>query len=369
MSKHSKKRMPIKLPLLILMDVVLIGLALVVFSLFHHVIPRRQASLGIVSARPGAVAAATAAPTTVPEPTLAAIETTVPEPTTTAEPTSTPQPTSTPEPTPEAVLDVTQEPTPTPEPVGYFGTKFKDKFCEAGGARVGDNFQSTNLNITVQKYHVNKSNLYVADIYIRDISNLITVLAKDTYGRGITEWPHTMIARTNGLVAINGDYYGAHSSGVVIRNGTLYRSDNSTGADVCVLYWDGVMETYSPKEFDIDAVMARGAYQAWCFGPELLDENGKAMTKFNSEVTDRNPRTAIGYFEPGHYCFVVVEGRVSNSEGFTLAQLSAAMEKLGCVRAYNLDGGATSRLMCGKKSMNNPANGGRPCSDGIVIVN
>ncbi len=75
-------------------------------------------------------------------------------------------------------------------------------------------------------------------------------------------------------------------------------------------------------EFNATEVMENGAYQAWGFGPMLLDENGQTMTEFHSSVNVRNPRTAIGYFAPGHYCFVVVDGRSSESRGVTTAELS-----------------------------------------------
>ena len=38
-------------------------------------------------------------------------------------------------------------------------------------------------------------------------------------------------------------------------------------------------------------------------------EDGKAKTTFTSDVKPKNPRSVIGYYEPGHYCFVQVDGR------------------------------------------------------------
>ena len=115
---------------------------------------------------------------------------------------------------------------------------------------------------------------------------------------------------------------------VVIRNGELYR--DTLYQDVCVLYRDGVMETYTAEEFDCAAAMERGAWQAWSFGPMLLDSEGKAMSLFNSVVVNHNPRCGVGYYEPGHYCFVIVEGRNDYSRGATLAEFSYIFEQLGC---------------------------------------
>ena len=64
--------------------------------------------------------------------------------------------------------------------------------------------------------------------------------------------------------------------GIVIRNGELCRSEVGR-TDTCVIYNDGTMETLSKKEVDLEKIINRGAYQTWCFGPELLD-GGKAIS-------------------------------------------------------------------------------------------
>ena len=88
------------------------------------------------------------------------------------------------------------------------------------------------------------------------------------------------------------------------------------------------------------------AWQAWSFGPSLLDENGVPYQNLRDNlfgfVVNRNPRTGIGYFEPGHYCLVVIDGRSDEAPGATIEELAAVFEDLGCVQAYNLDGGGSS---------------------------
>ncbi len=69
--------------------------------------------------------------------------------------------------------------------------------------------------------------------------------------------------------------------GALIRNGTVYRAE-PTSADVCVLFQNGEMKTYSPDQFDLQQVMQEGAYQSWTFGPSLLDAQGKALSTFNT---------------------------------------------------------------------------------------
>ena len=76
-----------------------------------------------------------------------------------------------------------------------------------------------------------------------------------------------------------------------------------------------------------------------------------------------------GYFEPGHYCFVVVDGRQEGySHGATLEQLSEILAEHGCVSGYNLDGGKTSMMTFGDEVANRPTQGGRDVSDIIFVA-
>ena len=254
------------------------------------------------------------------------------------------------------------------EPEGYFGAKFADKFTGGEVEQTSELYRSANINLTVTPYNHENVRFYVMEFYLRDISSFQTGFANDEFGRGRYELVSNTLARMGAIAGVNGDYYGGRSDGIVLRNGTLYRSGEKLKRDICVLYWDGTMETCSPEAFDVDAAVARGAYQIWNFGPMLLDANGQSMEEFNSDVNPRNPRTAIGYFEPGHYCFVVVDGRSDDSKGLTLQNLSKLMQNLGCVRAYNLDGGKTSEMIYSGAIVNEPADGGRMSTDVIGIV-
>ncbi len=357
------QKRPRPLPILILADVLIAALGLFAFSLYHFIIPRTYAGLGEVSARPGvtvhsavlatetAVATATPAPDPSPAGEKAAAA---------AQPSASP-----------TAEMVTMEPVATLDPVGYFGTKFAGKFVtgEPQKSSVDDTttYVSEDVSISGTIATYGDCTVYVCDIYVRDITNLSTGFADGKYGKGLRDWVEDIAKENDALVAINGDYYGARSTGVVIRNGTLYR-DNYADDDVCVLYWDGTLEAYSPDDFDVEWAMERGAYQAWSFGPMLLDGTGTPREHFNTTVAGHNPRTAIGYFEPGHYCFVVVDGRSSDSAGMTMSELASFMSKLGCMQAYNLDGGQTSIMVWGDKVVSEPYKGGRKTSDIIMIT-
>lgn len=234
-------------------------------------------------------------------------------------------------------------------------------------------YEDDKVSLTVNKVTTgtgsDKVTYYVADVKISNISYLRTGFASGEYGKNIRATVQDMANDYNAILAMSGDYYGNTDSSVVIRNGVLYR-DDIVGTDICVLFTDGTMKTYSPEEFDVDEVIAAGAWQAWNFGPSLLDDNGEVATSFNttSYLNSENPRAAIGYLEPGHYVLVTVDGRDEGySRGVTLSELSGIMSSLGCKVAYNLDGGKSSAMVYDGEYVNQPADGGRTISDIIYI--
>ncbi len=234
-------------------------------------------------------------------------------------------------------------------------------------------YKSNDISISVTKHTTGSKEdtvtFYIADIYLSDITCLQSGFADDTYGIGYTDRVLAMDQSLNAILAINGDYYGNGDNGVVLRNGKLFRSTENY-SDVCVLYCDGTMKTFTPGTFDAEQAIRDGAWQAWSFGPELLDEEGKHMTEFNTDwhISKLNPRSAIGYYEPGHYCMVVVDGRQNGySKGMTMTELSMLFETLGCKVAYNLDGGKSSSMTFSDSEVNHPCDGGREVSDCIII--
>lgn len=214
-----------------------------------------------------------------------------------------------------------------------------------------------------------KITYYVADVYVTNVGAIRTALAEDTYGKNIKESVSDMAGNNNAIWAVNGDFYGNSEEGLVVRNGVKYR-DNLNDVDICVLYTDGSMETFPHSNFDMDEVMEKGVWQAWCFGPMLLDGNGNVLDSFNTTtyLNSANPRSAIGCVAPGHYVFMTVDGRDKGySRGATMSELAALMAHEGCKVAYNLDGGMSALMYYDGDIINEPDRGGRSISDIIYV--
>ena len=215
-----------------------------------------------------------------------------------------------------------------------------------------------NISISLTEYYENNTKIYVADVTLSSAEYLKTAFAKDSYGKNITETTSDMAEDKNAVFAVNGDYYGAQESGYVIRNGVVYRS-TAKGADVLCVYTDGTLGIVSDSEYTADELVEKGVWQAFTFGPSLVEE-GEVTVGVNDEVGKAmasNPRTAIGMIDTNRFVFVVSDGRTSESSGLSLYELAQFMQGLGVKTAYNLDGGGSSTMYFNGQVINNPTSG------------
>lgn len=235
-----------------------------------------------------------------------------------------------------------------------------------------ESFKSDNLQLNISKNELGEGNdkitYYTADLYVTSVKQLHTAFANGTFGKNLRETTIQMAEDNDALLAISGDSYGNNETGIVVRNGILYRSDTND-AEICVLFLDGTMKIYTPEEFDQEKILECDVWQAWNFGPSLLD-NGSVKTTFEttSYLNGSNPRCAIGYVGPGHYKFVLVDGRnIGYSKGATMSELAEIMANEDCLLAYNLDGGKSSAMVYQGNYINQPVEGGRTISDIIYF--
>lgn len=236
-------------------------------------------------------------------------------------------------------------------------------------------YQSHNIAISITSMRCDSSDVYIADIYVRSLDCFQRVYAGGEWGK-TTAKVKKMAEDSGAILAMTGDSGQVIEKGWCIGNGVVWRSTTNRKRDIAVLYKNGELKTFpGPVDYEALEPAMGDMWHCFLFGPVLLDAEGKAMTEFNSNVGRRNPRSALGYYEPGHYCFVQVDGRGTKSiletgktnKGITLAALSELMEELGCTAAYNLDGGQSSMMWFGGELLSTPYNGGRRVGDAVII--
>ncbi|MFI2564056.1 phosphodiester glycosidase family protein [Paenarthrobacter sp. NPDC018779] len=219
---------------------------------------------------------------------------------------------------------------------------------------------------------------YVADVVLSDATTLKSAFAQDTFGENITENTSDIAADNNAIFAINGDYYGFRDTGIVIRNGVVYRDEGARQG--LAFYKDGTVKVYDETTTTAEQLVADGVWNTLSFGPSLLDngeiasgiEDVEVDTNFgNHSIQGEQPRTAVGVIDENHLVFVVVDGRSPGySAGVTMTGLAQIMKDLGATTAYNIDGGGSSTMYFNGSLVNNPLgeNKERGTSDILYIA-
>ena len=112
-------------------------------------------------------------------------------------------------------------------------------------------------------------------------------------------------------------------------------------------------------------------------GPVLL-QNGNIEITNNQEIkfsgktglTDKHPRTCMGYTKDGDIIIMAIQGRMKGiAEGATLEQQAKLLQQIGCWEALNLDGGGSSCLLVnGKETIQPSDKEGQRLVPGVFII-
>ena len=219
---------------------------------------------------------------------------------------------------------------------------------------------------------------YVADVVLDDATTLQSAFANNSFGENITETTSAIAEANNAIFAINGDYYGFCDTGIVIRNGVVFRDEGARQG--LAFYRDGTVKVYDETTTTAGQLLADGVWNTLSFGPSLLDngevaggiEDVEVDTNFgNHSIQGEQPRTAVGIIDENHLVFVVVDGRSPGySAGVTMTGLAEIMQGLGATTAYNIDGGGSSTMYFNGELVNNPLgeNKERGTSDILYIA-
>jgi hypothetical protein len=218
---------------------------------------------------------------------------------------------------------------------------------------------------------------YVADVTLTDATVLRSAFAQNSFGENITETTSDTAEDNNAIFAINGDYYGFRDTGIVIRNGVVYRDEGAR--EGLAFYRDGTVEVYDETATTADQLVADGVWNTLSFGPAIVEDSAivdgiedvEVDTNIgNHSIQGEQPRTAVGVIDANHLVFVVVDGRSPGySAGVTMTGLAEIMQSLGATTAYNLDGGGSSTMYFDGSLVNDPLGTGteRGTSDILYI--
>ena len=227
----------------------------------------------------------------------------------------------------------------------------------------GLSYDDGSIRIKIETETVNDTKIFWVSVSISDPSQLQTAMAGPKGSKMLAQ-PMTIAKRANAVLAINGDFFTSHNSGVVYRQGEMWRNvpaytrdelliDES--GDLHILAVTRKMGSKAMKEAVEEFQLGHEIREAFAFGPGLIIDGVRQefdhREKVSCDYLNRAQRTIFCQTGPLEYLFLVTEGKEQFEPGFTVPECTdLLMERGGILQAYNLDGGNSSQIvLCGEK--------------------
>ena len=234
-------------------------------------------------------------------------------------------------------------------------------------------YHDDSLDIRVETFRRHDTTVMAVYVRLSDPSQLRTAMAAKPPSQK-TMVVSSMAKKNNAVLAINGDYFSFHQNGIVVRGGKMWRNRPDGKRDILIIDDDGDF-TILPQCRKEDYERYTGTVMhAFCFGPGLV-VNGQALTSLEHADVGNAPakatqRIALGQTGPLEYLIIATEGPENKgSVGFTILQMAELCQEMGCINAYNLDGGSSSSVVLGGKKINALSTGKiRPVGDCIYFA-
>lgn len=232
-------------------------------------------------------------------------------------------------------------------------------------------YESPYVLITLYQVRLYDSDIYIADVVVRDPKVILTAFANQRFGgHNYLETVSHMAEKRDAIFAINSDHAEHYNQGIVIRNGQILR-DSLSYRKAFVLWENGSMSSIIEQNTSAQQLSELNAWQVWSFGPPLVNHFLNVARIDDGYIRNEvdNPRTALGWVEDYRYMFVVIDGRTQKSRGVDIVELASIMVMLGCQEAYNLDGGGSSTMVFDGRVINTPSGGKeRKVGDCVYII-
>lgn len=208
---------------------------------------------------------------------------------------------------------------------------------------------------------------YYAKIKIANASQLRTA-AVNGFDRGNRAKAEVTARRTNAVLAINGDFYGARSESYVLRQGVVYRDKVGPNQDILLIDEDGdfhvLLAADNPAEIDKTTINGKKVINAFSFGPALIVDNQTVLVESSSPTMSapesRCQRMCIVQTGPLEYMAICVR-----MVGCTAQEMVELVYELcdNVEVAYLLDGGESAQMVFMGTLINKESRNAREVTD------
>lgn len=222
-------------------------------------------------------------------------------------------------------------------------------------------YHDDSLDIRIEMLRKGETNVMAVYVTLADATQLRTGPA--AYNRplsGALATTDRIAKRYNAVLAINGDYYSYENSkkGVIVRDGVWLRENYAWERDSLVIDANGDFSIIPTTEEAFKAFEGEIIHAFW-FGPGLVvngerisDEDLEAL-KMNVGKGKKTQRMVLAQLGPLSYLILTCEGPENEKNaGFTLAEMADLCMEMGCINAYNLDGGSSSSVALNYQKIN-----------------
>lgn len=214
-----------------------------------------------------------------------------------------------------------------------------------------DGYEDESITLTLETIDLDQVMWRVARVRISHPSQLRTGLAGSP-GSSRVALISSMARKYNAVIAINANYMANDpvKTSFEYRMVERVRAKFNRTKDLLIIDENADFHLFVKSDkSDVKKFTDEGhqIINAFTFGPALVKDGAmlELDAKYGYNPHGKEPRMAIGQTGPLEYVLVLAEGRTGDSEGVTQRELAEFMFSLGCLQAFNLDGGNSATMV------------------------
>lgn len=226
-----------------------------------------------------------------------------------------------------------------------------------------DGYEDQSIRVRIEEKEYFSATVHAAFVEIANPSQIRTA-TKDGVSSSRTDHLETIAKNNNAVIAMNGDLFvevpekkrfEVRMSQVITQK--FKRNKTSKVKDTLIIDDKGDFHLFIQSQGLAEYTEEHGdeIVNAFTFGPALVvdGEINSKEREYEFNPKGHEPRSAIGQTGPLSYVMVIVEGKGSE-RGVSHAELAEIMKELGCIQAFNLDGGNTAEMIMIGPDPDNP---------------